>query len=181
MATVTEDGIKQTTATYNKGDHADAMSSLIVMAMQCDVTRIITYMLEDERSEFTCDHVTKRKFTADGSTQTSGTCPEYQQAPAARFPLHRDEQGVRHGRDRLWREPDRRPDLGDRRNRRLIAGVAPNGARRVDPARPAGSRSAAPFPAFPAQVLSWLKSRLRVVVLAQSVTGSCRRFATRCF
>ena len=77
MATVTEDGIKQTTATYNKGDHADAMNSLIVMALQCDVTRIITYMLEDERSEFTYDHVTKRKFTADGSVQSTGTCPEY--------------------------------------------------------------------------------------------------------
>ena len=77
MATVTEDGIKQTTATYNKGDHADAMNSLIVMALQCDVTRIISYMLEDERSEFTYDHVTKRKFTQDTSTQTTGTCPEY--------------------------------------------------------------------------------------------------------
>ncbi len=77
MATVTEDGIKQTTATYNKGAHADAMNSIIVMALQCDVTRIITYMLEDERSEFTYDHVTKRKFTADGSTASTGTCPEY--------------------------------------------------------------------------------------------------------
>ena len=77
MATVTEDGIRQTTAKYNKGDHADAMNSLIVMAMQCDVTRIITYMLEDERSEFVYDHVPKRKFTADTSTPSSGTCPEW--------------------------------------------------------------------------------------------------------
>jgi len=77
MATVTEDGIKQTTATYNKGAHADAMNALIVMALQCDVTRVITYMLEDERSEFVYDHVTKRKFTADGSTPGTGTCPEY--------------------------------------------------------------------------------------------------------
>ena len=77
MATVTPDGIKQTTATYNKGDHADAMNSLIVMAFQCDVTRIVTYMLEDERSEFVYDHVTKRNFTAAGSTPGTGTCPEY--------------------------------------------------------------------------------------------------------
>jgi hypothetical protein len=41
MATVTEDGIRQTTSKYNKGDHADAMNALIVMALQCDVTRII--------------------------------------------------------------------------------------------------------------------------------------------
>ncbi len=77
MATVTPDGIRQNTATYNKGAHADAMNSLIVMALQCDVTRIITYMLEDERSEFTYDHVTKRKFTNMGSTPSTGTCPEY--------------------------------------------------------------------------------------------------------
>ena len=77
MATVTPDGIRQTTATYNKGTHADAMNALILMALQCDVTRIITYMLEDERSEFTYDHVGKRTFTNMGSTPTAGTCPEY--------------------------------------------------------------------------------------------------------
>ena len=77
MATVTPDGIRQTTATYNKGTHFDVMNSLIVMALQCDVTRIITYMLEDERSEFTYDQVTKRSWTTTGSTQTSGTLPEY--------------------------------------------------------------------------------------------------------
>ena len=48
---------RQTTATYDKGLHADAMNDLIVMAFECDVTRVITYMLEDERSEFTYDHV----------------------------------------------------------------------------------------------------------------------------
>ena len=74
---VTPDGIRQTTAKYNKAAHADAMNALIVLAFQCDVTRIITYMLEDERSEFTYDHVVKRKFTAQTSTLASGTCPEY--------------------------------------------------------------------------------------------------------
>jgi hypothetical protein len=53
------------------------MNALIVRALQCDVTRIITYMLEDERSEFTYDHVGKRTFTSTGSTPTTGTCPEY--------------------------------------------------------------------------------------------------------
>lgn len=77
IATVTEDMIKQSSATYTKGAHADAMNSLIVMALQCDVTRIITYMLEDERSEFVYDEVTKRTFTAAGSTPGTGTCPEY--------------------------------------------------------------------------------------------------------
>jgi hypothetical protein len=77
MKTVTEDGIRQTTATYNKGDHADAMNALIVLALQCDVTRIITYMLEDERSEFVYDNVPRRTFTPLTSTQVSGTCPEW--------------------------------------------------------------------------------------------------------
>ncbi|HEY3668925.1 MAG TPA: DUF1552 domain-containing protein [Polyangiaceae bacterium] len=79
MKTVTEDGIRQTTATYNKGDHADAMNALVVMAFQCNVTRIVTYMLEDERSEFVYDHVPRRTFnaTAGTSTQTTGTCPEW--------------------------------------------------------------------------------------------------------
>jgi hypothetical protein len=77
MATVMPDAPKQNTATYNKGDHADAMNDLIVMAFQCDATRIVSYMLEDERSEFTYDHVKMREFTATSSTETNGTCPEY--------------------------------------------------------------------------------------------------------
>ncbi|HVY30150.1 MAG TPA: DUF1552 domain-containing protein [Polyangiaceae bacterium] len=77
MATVTPDGIKQTTATYNKGDHADAMNALIVMALQCDATRVISYMLEDERSEFTYDHVKRRQFSATTSTEDTGNCGNY--------------------------------------------------------------------------------------------------------
>jgi hypothetical protein len=74
---IAPEGIRQTTQNYNKGAHADAMNALIVLAFQCDVTRVLTYMLEDERSEFTYDHVIKRKFTPTGSTVSSGTCPEY--------------------------------------------------------------------------------------------------------
>jgi hypothetical protein len=77
MATVKPDAPKQNTATYNKATHADVMNELIVMALRCDATRIITHMLEDERSEFTYDHVKMRNFTATGSTEGNGTCPEY--------------------------------------------------------------------------------------------------------
>ncbi len=79
MKTVTEDGIRQTTATYNKGTHADAMNALVVMAFQCNVTRVITYMLEDERSEFVYDHVSRRNFNngSGASTAANGTCPEW--------------------------------------------------------------------------------------------------------
>lgn len=80
---------RSNTATYNKGTHADVMNDLIAMAFQCDATRIISYMLEDERSEFTYNHVMKRTFTATGSTQATGTCGEYhnngQHGPQADF------------------------------------------------------------------------------------------------
>ena len=85
-----QDGIGQNTATYNKGDHADAMNALIAIALQCDLTRIVTYMLEDERSIFKYDHVKKRAFNGGNasSTETSSNCGEY----------HNDGQ---HGNDGL--------------------------------------------------------------------------------
>jgi len=74
---------RQTTATYDKGLHADAMNDLIAMAFECDVTRIISYMLEDERSEFTYDNVQERAFTPDSSSEKGGACPEYHTAQHA--------------------------------------------------------------------------------------------------
>jgi hypothetical protein len=68
---------RQTTEFYDKGLHADAMNDLIAMAFECDVTRIVSYMLEDERSEFTYDHVQERAFTEAGSVPKGGACPEY--------------------------------------------------------------------------------------------------------
>jgi hypothetical protein len=68
---------RQTTATYDKGLHADAMNDLIAMAFECDVTRVISYMLEDERSEFTYDNVQERAFTAEDSSVKGGACPGY--------------------------------------------------------------------------------------------------------
>jgi Protein of unknown function (DUF1552) len=68
---------RQTTASYDKGLHADAMNDLIAMAFECDVTRVISYMLEDERSDFTYDNVPERAFTAESSSPKGGACPEY--------------------------------------------------------------------------------------------------------
>jgi hypothetical protein len=73
-------GPRQTTAAYDKGRHADAMNDLIVMAFECDLTRVISYMLEDERSAFTYDHVEVRAFSAESSAPKGGTCPEYHMA-----------------------------------------------------------------------------------------------------
>ncbi len=74
---ITPTSYGKNTATYDKGAHADAMNDLIVMAFQCDLTRIVTYMLEDERSEFTYDHVPRRKFSATASTPDNGMCGNY--------------------------------------------------------------------------------------------------------
>jgi hypothetical protein len=73
----------QTTATYDKGLHADAMNDLVAMAFECDVTRVISYMLEDERSDFTYDNVEERAFTAESSSPKGGTCPDYHVAQHA--------------------------------------------------------------------------------------------------
>jgi hypothetical protein len=74
---IKEDGIRQTSATYDKGKHASVMNDLIALAFRCDVTRIISYMLEDERSEFVYDNVPKQKFTATSATPGSGVCGQY--------------------------------------------------------------------------------------------------------
>jgi len=75
---------RQTTDEYDKGLHADAMNDLIAMAFECDVTRVISYMLEDERSEFVYDNVEERAFTADASSpKGSSVCPEYHLAQHA--------------------------------------------------------------------------------------------------
>lgn len=68
---------------YDKGLHADAMSDLIALAFECDLTRVISHMLEDERSEFTYDNVAERAFTADSSSPKGGPCPEYHVAQHA--------------------------------------------------------------------------------------------------
>jgi hypothetical protein len=70
-------GMANAAGGYNKGAHVDVMNELLVMALACDATRIISYMLEDERSEFVYDHVPRRAFTANGSGAGSGTCGNY--------------------------------------------------------------------------------------------------------
>jgi hypothetical protein len=68
---------RQTTAEYDKGTHADLMNDLVALAFECDATRVVSYMLEDERSEFTYDNVPLRSFTAQGSTPATGVCGSY--------------------------------------------------------------------------------------------------------
>jgi hypothetical protein len=62
---------------YDRGVHSAVMTDLIVMALQCDVTRVVSYMLDDARSDFVYDHLTTRKFSADGSSEGTGKVGGY--------------------------------------------------------------------------------------------------------
>ncbi|HKP58993.1 MAG TPA: DUF1552 domain-containing protein [Polyangiales bacterium] len=62
---------------YDRGTHAAVMTDLIVMALQCDVTRVISYMLDDARSDFVYSHLTTRKFSVDGSVAGTGKVGGY--------------------------------------------------------------------------------------------------------
>jgi hypothetical protein len=58
-------------AGYNRDTHANVMIDLIVMALACDVTRVVSFMLDDSRSDFSYNFLTLRNFTATGSTPTT--------------------------------------------------------------------------------------------------------------
>ncbi len=57
---------------YDRATHSAAMNDLILMAFRCDSTRIISYMLDDARSDFAYDHLQNREFTAEGSRPGNG-------------------------------------------------------------------------------------------------------------
>jgi Protein of unknown function (DUF1552) len=53
---------------YDRGHHANLMIDLVVMAIQCDMTRVVSFMIDDERSDFSYNFVPGRSFTATTST-----------------------------------------------------------------------------------------------------------------
>jgi hypothetical protein len=59
-------------ADYNRDTHANVMIDLIVMALTCDVARVVSFMLDDARSDFVYSFLPLRHFTAAGSTTTTG-------------------------------------------------------------------------------------------------------------
>jgi hypothetical protein len=52
---------------YNRGHHADLMIDLVAMAIACDTTRVVSFMIDDERSDFVYNFVPGRSFTATTS------------------------------------------------------------------------------------------------------------------
>jgi hypothetical protein len=58
---------------------AHVMNDLIVMALECDVTRIVTYMLDNSRSDLVYSWVPKRDWE-NGGSQLGGTCTAYHES-----------------------------------------------------------------------------------------------------
>jgi hypothetical protein len=52
---------------YDRNAHAEVMIDLVVMALQCDLTRVVTFMLDDARSDFPYLFLKLRNFTDGGS------------------------------------------------------------------------------------------------------------------
>jgi hypothetical protein len=64
-------------ADYDRGKHADQMIDLVTLALQCDVTRVVSFMLDDTRSDFVYSFLTRRHFTDEGSTPSTGLVGGY--------------------------------------------------------------------------------------------------------
>lgn len=62
---------------YNRNTHAELMIDLLVMAFECDLTRVCSFMLDDSRSDFVYDFLTERQFSDDGSVPGSGRVAGY--------------------------------------------------------------------------------------------------------
>jgi hypothetical protein len=63
--------------------HARVMIDLIVMALSCDRTRVVSVMLDDALSDYAYDFVTARQFTSAGSTPVAGAVGSLREASHA--------------------------------------------------------------------------------------------------
>ena len=66
---------------YSRETHANLMLQLVTMAFACDLTRTVSFMLDDARSEYVYSHVPMRKFNTPAagmlSSAGTGTCADY--------------------------------------------------------------------------------------------------------
>jgi hypothetical protein len=53
---------------YNRDAHATLMIDLMVMALACNLTQVVSFMLDDARSDYVYNFLQQRKFTNAGST-----------------------------------------------------------------------------------------------------------------
>jgi hypothetical protein len=56
---------------YNREEHVAIMTDLMVLALQCDATRVISTMLDDARSDFSYSHVTLGDFGSTSEFQST--------------------------------------------------------------------------------------------------------------
>jgi hypothetical protein len=66
---------------YSRETHANLMIQLVSMAFACDLTRTVTFMMDDSRSDFVYSHVPVRLFNKPAAGMLSslgtGTCAGY--------------------------------------------------------------------------------------------------------
>jgi len=79
-------GVGNVPADYSRALHATLMIDLTVMAYQCDLTRVVSFMLDDARSEFVYNFMKERSFSTTGSTAPAATA-----APVGNY------HGLQHG------------------------------------------------------------------------------------
>jgi hypothetical protein len=60
---------------YNRDTHANIMIDLVTLALQCDLTRVVTFAMDDARSDFVYDFLSLRDFTTTGSTPSTTPMP----------------------------------------------------------------------------------------------------------
>lgn len=68
-----QQGLNQGDNGYDHEAHADVMNDLIAMAIQCDVTRVVTHMLDDARSEFEYRNIPEADRTKVGLKYNAGS------------------------------------------------------------------------------------------------------------
>ncbi len=61
-------GVAAVPTGYNREKHVVLMTDLVALALQCDKTRVVSYMIDDARSDFAYTFLKLRNFTATGST-----------------------------------------------------------------------------------------------------------------
>ncbi len=62
---------------YDKSVHFDLINELLALGLRCDSTRVATFMIDSERSDFEYTFVPKRTFGALTSTPAPGVCPAW--------------------------------------------------------------------------------------------------------
>ncbi len=66
---------------YSRETHANLMIQLVTMAFACDLTRTVSFMLDDSRSDYVYSHVPMRQFNTPApgtlSSPGTGTCAGY--------------------------------------------------------------------------------------------------------